>query len=359
MKRILCILSSLDAGGAETFLMKLCRTLPENEYQFDFIVSVDNGCYTQELIARGSRIHKIPERTKDLAGAFRGIMSVVHKNKYDTVLKLGEHPLAVIDLIAAKLAGAGTLALRSCNAPTELSASTQVVYSLLRPLLNRIATVKLAPSEPAAEFMFGKNADVHILNNGLDLNVFHYDEEGRQRIRKEFCLDNALVLGHIGRFQHQKNHLFLLEIFNAIRQRRPDAKLLLIGTGALESQIREKALILGLQEHVIFAGQRFDIPQLLSAMDIFVFPSFHEGMPNTVIEAQATGLPCVIADTITNKADITGLVQFLPLDQNAEHWADISIDMLTARRFDTSADILAQGYDINDVAKKFLRLLGC
>ncbi len=362
MKRILCILSSLDAGGAETFLMKLYRTLSPEEYQFDFIVSVEGGCYTQEVLDRGGRIYAIPQRTKDFPGAFRGIYDAVKENKYDIVLKLAENSLAVTDLVAARLGGAKTLALRSCNAPTGMSLAGRSVHVLLRPLLNAMTTVKLAPSDLAAEFMFGKHGarkHAYLLHNGVDLNIFRYDVEGRQRIRDEFSLADKLVVGHIGRFHRQKNHSFLLEVFAKIRTQRKDAVLMLVGTGDLETQLRQRIRELGLEDAVIFTGQRFDIPQLLSAMDVFVFPSFHEGMPNTVIEAQATGLPCVIADTITREADITGLVRYLSLEQSPEYWAQTALSVLTEERADTAPDFLEHGYDIAGVAKELLRLLGC
>ena len=135
--------------------------------------------------------------------------------------------------------------------------------------------------------------------------------------------------------------------------------LLLIGTGELENSIREQTRELGIENAVIFAGQRFDIPQLLSAMDVFVFPSFHEGMPNTVIEAQSTGLPCVIADTITREADITGLVRYLSLEQPAEEWTDAALSAITEERKNTAPDFWEHGYDIESVAREFLQLLRC
>ena len=362
MKRILCILSSLSAGGAETFLMKVYRSLPAEQYQFDFIVSEENGCYTDEVLARGGQIYSVPLRTKDFPGAFRGIQKVVRNNGYDTVLKLAEDSLSVADLVAAKLGGAKVLALRSCNAPTGMSFLRRSAHRFFRPLLNIMSTVKLAPSDLAAEYMFGKRAtrrNVHLLHNGVDLNFFRYDKDGRQHIHKEFSLENKLVVGHIGRFHKQKNHRFLLDIFAKIRSSRPDAVLLLVGIGELEQEVRAQARELGIDDSVIFTGQRFDIPQLLSAMDVFVFPSFHEGMPNTVIEAQAAGLPCVIADTITKEADITGLVQYLSLDQSPEHWAQTALAAVTAERINTASAFLEQGYDIESVSKELLQLLEC
>lgn len=361
MKRILCILSSLDAGGAETFLMKVYRTLPPEEVQFDFVVSHEGGCYTREVLDRGGRIYAIPMRTKDPAGALGGIRRIVRDNGYDCVLKLGETPIAALDLVAARLGGARYTAMRSCNALTGQSFKAKCVDAVLRPVLNWVANVKLAPSVLAAEFTFGKrraHKDVHILRNGVDLKVFRYDEDGRSCIREEFSLEDKLVVGHVGRFHVQKNHRFLLEVFRKIRDRRADAVLLLVGVGKLEEDVRRWVKELGLEEAVIFAGQRFDVPQLLSAMDVFLFPSFHEGMPNTVIEAQATGLPCVIADTITPEADITGLVTYLPLEEPPEHWAETALDRVAEKRRNTAGDFLARGYDIESVAKELVTLLG-
>lgn len=362
MKRILCIISSLDAGGAETFLMKVYRSLSPREYQMDFIVSEDGGCYTQEVLDRGGRIHKIPLRTKDPIGALGGIRKIVRENGYEVVLKLGDTSITALDLIAAKMGGAKCLAMRSCNALTGLSLKQRCVHGLLRPVLNWVADVKLAPSMLAAEFTFGKHcahSDVHLIHNGVDLSVYHFDEKGRDSIREEFSLRDKLVVGHVGRFHEQKNHRHLLEVFAEIRKRRRDAVLMLVGTGSREALIREWIQELGIEDAVIFTGLRFDIPQLLSAMDVFVFPSFHEGMPNTVIEAQATGLPCVIADTITKEANITGLVQYLPLTQTAEYWAETALSVVAGERQDTSRAFASHGYDIDSVAKELMELLSC
>ena len=132
---------------------------------------------------------------------------------------------------------------------------------------------------------------------------------------------------------------------------------MLVGNGILEQQIKDKIKALNIEDKVIFTGVRSDIPQLLSAMDVFVFPSFYEGMPNTVIEAQATGLPCVIADTITKEADITGLVKYLPLTDDAEKWAGIALSSIKSTRIDTKENFVKNGYDIESVTKKFTQLV--
>ncbi|MBQ8880918.1 MAG: glycosyltransferase family 1 protein [Oscillospiraceae bacterium] len=360
MKRVLCIISSLNAGGAETFLMKIYRTLPNEVYQLDFLVSEENGCYTEEVLNRGGRIYFVPTRREHPIKSFWAIMKIVKQNHYKSVLKLGSVPMTVTDLIAAKLGGAKMLAMRSCNALAGLSVVEKICDFVFRPILNAVANVKIAPSKLAAIYTFGKRqvnrGNVYLLNNAVDLNVFSYDEAGREAIRQELGLQDKLVVGHIGRFSRQKNHEFLLDIFRAIKEKNENAALLLVGKGELEESIRKKAEELGLTESVVLTGVRADVPQLLSAMDVFVFPSLFEGMPNTVIEAQATGLPCVIADTITPEADITGLVKYLPLEK-PESWAEAALTSVRSERLDTKEMFVHNKYDINSVAQEFTRLV--
>lgn len=360
MKRVLCIISSLNAGGAETFLMKIYRTLPNDLYQLDFLVSEENGCYTEEVLNRGGKIYFVPQRRERPVESFRTIMRIVKENQYKSVLKLASVPMTVTDLIAAKLGGAKILAMRSCNALTGLSVAEKICDFVFRPILNTVAKVKIAPSRLAAIYTFGKKqvkkGNVCLLNNAVDLQVFSYDEAGRKDIRQELGLQDKLVVGHVGRFSAQKNHGFLLDTFKAIKEKNEKATLLLVGKGELEEDIRKKAEELGLTESVVFTGVRADVPQLLSAMDVFVFPSLFEGMPNTVIEAQATGLPCIIADTITREADITGLVKYLPLEK-PENWAEIALASVQSERLDTKEMFVKNKYDIGVVAQEFTKLV--
>lgn len=360
MTRILCIISGLTAGGAETFLMKIYRALPNKEYKIDFIVSEKGGCYTEEVMQKGGHIYVIPLRTKRPFVALCKIRNIVKINRYDSVLKLGNTPIAALDLIAAKLGGAKSIGMRSCNALTGQPFMSKCVDALLRPVLNLVANVKIAPSILSAEFTFGKkkaNKDVHILHNGVDLKVFHYDEAGRCRIRKEFEIEDKFVVGHVGRLNKQKNHRFLLEVFEKLQSIRQNAVLILIGTGEEIDNINAWIQELELGNKVILAGQRFDIPQILSAMDVMIFPSLHEGMPNTIIEAQAVGLPCLISDTITDEADITGLVKYKSLTDSSSEWAEMALQIAKFPRRDTEEDFRKHGYDIECVSKEFVSLL--
>ena len=362
-KRLLVILASLNTGGAETFMMKIFRSLPE-DYKLDFIVSAKSGFYEKEVIKLGGRIFRVPLRTKQPIKTFKAIYDVVKNNNYTHVLKLCDTSIGVYDLLAAKMGGARVLCVRSCNAGSSNSKLGILVNDFLRPLLNFITDVKIAPSRLAAEFTFGKAeveaGRVKFIHNGVDLHVYKYDEDNRRKIRREFSIaDEQLVIGHIGRFNQQKNHKFLIEVFAEVLKQEPNALLMLVGDGEKKSEVKEQINALGIEESVIFTGIRSDVPSLLSAMDVFVFPSFYEGMPNTVIEAQATGLPCVIADTITEEAEVTDCVHFKSLNQSAEEWVEKILESdnnNTVDRYLYSKVMKNRGYDINDVVKMFEKI---
>ncbi len=361
MKRILCIISSLNAGGAETFLMKVARVANPDEYQLDFVVSEEGGIYTDEVLSRGGRIFYVPTRHESLIKALCGIKKIVKENNYSNVLKLGNRPNSVLDLVAAKLGGASNLAMRSCNALTGLSKIQKCEDAIFRVLLNRITNLKLAPSELAAIYTFGRKQVVKgnttIIHNAVDCSVFHYIEEDREKVRQSLKIPlNALVVGHVGRFSKQKNHEFLLRTFKEILNRHDTAFLLLVGEGELETKIRKLAAELNIENRIVFAGLRRDIPAILSSMDVFVFPSYYEGMPNTVIEAQATGLPCLISDSITSEANITGLVKYLPLTLDASMWAEKVDSLIQQKRESTREQFVQSGYEINAVSRKFFNM---
>ena len=360
MKRLLCILDSLDTGGAETFLMKVYRHLDKSKYQIDFVVCKD-GFFDNEVLKSGGKIYKIPLRRKYPIKSFLELKRITKENSYKSVLKLGTRAIIAVDLLSVKLGGAINICVRSCNAISNEGLMDKTCNFLLRPIMNGIASVKIAPSDLAAGYTFGKSAvkkgEVKFLHNAVDLDIFNYDEVGRQNIRLELNVADKLVVGHVGRFNQQKNHMFLLDIFAEIKKKNDNAVLVLVGKGELEGEIKAKIDALGLADSVIFTGVRSDVPALLSAMDVFVFPSFYEGMPNTVIESQATGLPCVIADTITREADITGLVSYISLNETAERWAEVALDKVSDVRMDTRQQFIANKYDIDSTVEYFTELV--
>ncbi len=171
---------------------------------------------------------------------------------------------------------------------------------------------------------FGKKAvdsgKVIVIPNAIDTKKYFYDGDKRNRKRFELGLQDYFVVGHIGRFHPQKNHKFLLEIFKCIKEKQEKSKLVLVGDGPLRSQIENQIQKLGIEDSVMLLGSRSDVPEILQAMDVLVFPSLYEGLPGVVLEAQAAGLPCIVSDTVTEEVAITNLVKYLSLKREPYYW---------------------------------------
>lgn len=361
-QRLLCIVSNMDTGGAETFLMKMYRQLDRNRYQMDFVVSGDGrGYYEDEIEQLGGIVYRITRKTKDFVAFRRELAAAVRDDGYPCVLRIGSDALSAIDLWVAKRAGARRLAMRSSNASDGKGSLGMFLQKVFRRLLTSVADVKIAPSDLAAAYTFGpkavSNGEVHYLCNALDLNAYTFSPESRSAIRSELRIEpDALVVGHVGRFAQQKNHGFLIEVFAELLKVRPDARLVLVGQGELEGEVHAKAEAFGVLDGIVFAGVRPDVPALLSAFDVLALPSLYEGMPNVVIEAQAAGLACAVSDTVTRQADVTGLVEYLPIDDPTA-WTKALESAATMERLDTRTAMAAAGYDISSEAKKFVELV--
>ncbi len=363
MKRLLCILSSMDTGGAETFLMKLYRNIDKSKIQMDFCINdPKTGLYEAEILNMGGKIYRIPSKSENLKEFRKQLFGIVKDNGYKYVLRVTSNTMGFMDLKIAKKAGAAVCAARSSNSSDGEGFKSKIAHVLGGILYKRYVDVKIAPSDLAAKYTFGKgafnNGKVQILHNGLDLDLYKFDPKANEQIRKELGIkEDAAVIGHIGRFDRQKNHEFLIDIFKAVKEKNKKAVLLLVGVGPLKEDVAAKVKKYNLCESVIFAGRREDIPKLLSAMDVFVFPSFYEGMPNTVLEAQANGLGCVISDSITKEADVTGLVSYVSLNRPAQYWAELALKNIQKHQ-DTQKDFIKAGYDINSVTGKFVKMIG-
>lgn len=362
MKKLLCIVSSMDAGGAETFLMKVYRTIDKKKYQMDFCVSKkENNFYEEEIKKMGGNLFYVPPKIKHPIKNFFAIIKLVRQEKYKYVLRTNQQSLAVIDLIAAKLGGAKKLIFRSSNAGLTGGIIGKIINKLFCFLPRTIPNVKIAPSSEAAIYVFGKKqfnkGEVLILKNGIDFEQFKFNEEKRNVKRKELSIRDKFVVGHVGRFNEQKNHVFLIEIFEKIYQLNNKAILLLIGAGELEPKIKEIVKEKCLDKNVIFLGVRKDVPELFMAMDVFLFPSLFEGMPNTIIEAQATGLPCVLSNTITKEANITNLLEYVDLDQSADYWATKTKDIKEIDRNNIKKEFVKKGYTIDKISSEFIDIV--
>lgn len=351
MKRLLCIVSSMDRGGAETFLMKVYRALDKKKYQIDFCVSKkESGFYDDEIKKLGGNIYIVPPKSKNFLKNFNCIRTLVKKNKYESVLRTSQQSLATLDLLAAKIGGAKKLIYRSSNAGVI---NGKLINSLFGFLPRIIPNVKIAPSSEAGDFVFGKN-NYSILHNALNYDNFELNNNIRIEIRNELKINEKKVYGHIGRFNVQKNHMFLLDIFKEIVKNDNNSVLLIIGEGELEKNIKNKIKELELEKNVLMLGPKKNVNEYLMAMDKIIFPSFFEGMPNVIIEAQASGIPCYISNTITKEANITGLVTYIDLNKSSKEWADTIMNDKMKRK-NTKYDFVSNKYMIEQIVEDFIK----
>lgn len=360
-KRVLVLINTIDAGGAETFVMKVFREIRKEGWCFDFLINkADSKFYKKEILESGGRIYIGMSKSKYPIKCFKFIRKIVSENKYNTVFCVSAHPAAVLDIIAAKKGGVKKVITRSANA--NIDGKLRIfVAKLFRPLINRLSDIKLAPSTEAGVWMFGNNclkkAELQLVNNALDTNRYCFDSLTRLRIRDSFGLSTQdFAICHIGRFSYQKNHNLLIDIFKEVKSEWSRAKLFLVGNGELKETIENKVKDYGLVDSVKFVGIRDDIPDFLMGMDMMIFPSFYEGLPNVVIEAQATGLKCIVSDRISKEVILTDLVKMFSIKSNISdivmavreyYWKTVTREIYNKILKD-------KGYDIQDVAKKMI-----
>lgn len=327
--RILQIIDSMDLGGAQTFVMNLYRSIDRKKIQFDFLVTTKKRCaYDDEIIALGGRIYHVSSRRDGIIRNWTELNTFFKTYKYTCVHFHTSCPSYLEPLIAAKKSGVDRIILHSHSSSGPNGLYHRLMRRIYRPKINKFTSHYFACSELAANWMYGKYLpleSINIIPNGIDAGKFVFNEQIRKSIRKELKIENKLVIGHVGRFAFPKNHEFLIDIFKAVHDKKPDSILIMIGDGELRSKIQEKVNILGLNKSVIFTGTRSDIPALLQAMDIFVMPSHYEGLPVTLVEAQAAGLPCIVSDNVTKEIELTDLVKFISLESNTDKWSDLII----------------------------------
>jgi glycosyltransferase involved in cell wall biosynthesis len=321
----------MNRGGVETWLMHVLRHIERDRFQMDFVVHTTESCaYDEEIHALGSKIIPCLHPSQPLLYA-RNLHRILRAyGPYDIVHSHVHHYSGYV-LRLARRAGVPTAIAHSHNDISSLQAQAgwfrRLYLALTASWVARYATLGLACSGKAAASLFGANWQTHthrlVLPYGIDLTRFQ-DAVAKDTVRAELHIPaDAFVIGHVGRFDEQKNHSFLLEIAAELVKKEPKTRLLLVGDGSLHSEIAAKVQQLGLSENVIFAGIRSDVPRLmLGAMDVFLFPSLYEGLGLVLVEAQAAGLPCIFSDVVPQEADIVKpLVKRISLSQSALKWA--------------------------------------
>ncbi|MDR1056214.1 MAG: glycosyltransferase family 1 protein [Prevotellaceae bacterium] len=343
----------MDRGGAETMIMNYYRAIDRSKIQFDFVVNTTDKCaFDDEIESMGGLIFRFPR--------LNGINLLSYQKTWKNFFK-AYSDYKIIHVHFFKIAGAILPIAKSYSIPVRIvhmhtahpnyTLHRKLAYEFLRFYANKTMTHAFACGKDAGYCFFGKR-QFELLNNAIDAEKFKFNFSRRTKIRNGLGLEDKFVVGHIGRFISLKNHTFIVGIFKKISKLNEKAILLLVGDGPLRHEIKDKVDGLGLQDKVKFVGVRADIPDLLQAMDVFLFPSFLEGLPVTVVEAQAAGLQVIASDTITKEVNITDLVQNYSLNEPPSIWAEaINSYAKGYIRKDTYSQIVNAGYDIEINAK--------
>lgn len=351
-KRILQVVTYMDMGGIESFLMNLYRNIDRDIVQFDFLMHREVPTYfDEEIESLGGRIYRLPPIRPDTFLRYRMALSRFFREHPEyRVIHCHNNAYSMFVLREAEKHGVPVRIAHSHMAFPTLGLIKRVTYDYCRSRINRYTTHRLACSAAAGDWLYS-GGEYKVFPNAIQTQHFRFSEATRHRLRQELSLADALTVIHVGRFDDMKNHAFLIDAFAALVRKEPGAVLLLVGDGVLRPTMEEKVRDLGIERSVRFLGIRKDVPDLLQAADVFAFPSLYEGLPVTLIEAQAAGIPCVISDTITAEVCVTDLVESLPI-RDPELWADAIRRNQGLPRRDTFDEIVHSGYDIHAAAQR-------
>lgn len=354
--RILHVIGIMNRGGAETMIMNLYRNVDRTKVQFDFVENTsEKAIFDDEILALGGCIYNCPHYNgknhfeykkwwNDFFKEHKGEYKIIHGHLGST---------ASIYLKIAKKYGLCTIA-HSHNTIMKKDLNN-LIYKVYSYPTRFIADYFFTCSYVAGVSRFGKKIAndsnrCYLLKNSVETKKFLYDKDVRDQVRKEFDVQDKIVIGHVGRFNVQKNHVFLIDIFKKIYEKNKNTVLFLLGDGEEKEKILEKVKNLDLVDCVRFLGVRNDVNKIMQCMDVMLFPSLFEGLPVTIIEAQASSLPCVLSDTITKECKIIENVEFLSLKTDVDAWSNVTLKMSKLPRYDSSNDIIKTGYDIEQNA---------
>ena len=349
--RVLHIVTTMNRGGLETMIMNYYRHIDRSKVQFDFLVHCDfEADYDREIKDLGGKIYRI-SRLNPFSFKYHKELNDFFKNHPE--YKIVHVHQDCMSSIALKAAMKNNVPIRIAHSHSS-SQNKNIKYLIKKYYMKKIpkyATNLFACGQEAGDWMFSGNNYV-ILKNAIDTNLYKYSLKNSIAIKKELDLENKIVIGHVGNFTYPKNHNFLIDIFSEVLKINSKAVLLLVGGGTEKTNIQEKVISLGLEDKVIFMGVRNDVNKLMQAMDVFVFPSLYEGLPVTLIEAQASGLPIIKSDNVSDQCILTDNVVSISLDKSADSWAKEILNFVNSfDRKDTSLEIINNGYDISSNAK--------
>jgi len=349
--RILHVVTSLGRGGIENMIMNFYRKIDRKKVQFDFLVHkrTESG-FENEVLSLGGKIFDAPERSvSKIFSYINGLKAFFSEHGEYKIVHCHINALSVFPLYAAKCAGVPVRISHSHTAKAE-SGYKAFFKTFLKFFINKFCNFRFACGEEAGRYLFGnrmfESGKVIVLKNGIDCNLFAFNEEKRKEMRKALSFsDSDTVLCHVGRFDKYKNQSFIVEILNDLKKNGVNAKALFLGEGEDFEKVKELSKKLGLENDTVFAGVVSNVSDFLQAADVFVFPSLFEGLPLTLVEAQANGLSVFSSDTVSKESDVSETMRFLPLEKGASFWADEIQRAMPFERTDNLEKIRKAGYD--------------
>lgn len=360
--RILHVVSSLSkSAGVMSVIMNYYRHINKEKVQFDFLFFKDfEDTYKEEIEQTGGRVFLVTKPS--ISKEFRNQIAVFfkqHQGEY-TALHIHEVYLTFLLAPAARKYGIDNIITHSHTTMYSDKKLNAIRNKILCSRLNKQANYYFACSKDAGKFLYGNKSlaegKLTIINNAVNCDKFRYNADVRKKLRNEMGLTGNLVIGHVGRFNEQKNHDFLIDIFNKISKENSNMKLVLVGEGPLYEQTKAKVSGLNLDSTVLFLGKREDVSDLLQAMDIFLLPSLFEGLPVVGVEAQVSGLPIVMSTNITREIGLMN-AHYIELEKTAEDWANEIVNIQKNYDRANAANLLMEnGFDISIEASKLEKI---
>ena len=359
MIKVLQIGMCSTLGGIESYLINYTRHIDRKKIRFDFIsMESDKLCFQDELISYGCNVYKLPNYKKNPIKYICELVKIIKKNKYDVVHYNMNSAVFLYPLISAKIANVKVRIAHAHNSSNDKGIIKSIIHNINRHLIPIFANDFFACSQKAGKWFFSnkilKSKSFYIINNGIDVDKFKFDENKRNLIREKLKIKNdEILIGHVGRFYKQKNHVFLINILEKTKEINKKIKLVLIGNGPLKNEIINTVNKLNLQEWVIFLEPVDNIYEYYNAFDIFILPSLYEGLPLVGVEAQCSGCLCLFSDNITKELKITKNVEYISLN-SMEKWKE-RILHLDFNDIDRNS-VKLYDYDIKNNAKKLAQI---
>lgn len=347
--RVLHVVTYMGRGGLETMIMNYYRNMDRSKVQFDFLTHRDERWdYDDEIEELGGKIYHLPRLNPFSPRYLNALDNFFKEHKEYKIVHCHQDCLSGIVLKYAKKNGV-PITIAHSHSSNQNKDFKYLIKVIAKKSIVKYSDKLFACGKEAGDWMF-KTSDFEILNNAIDTKRYIYNEKKSLKVKEKLNITDKFVIGHVGRFRCEKNHSFIIDIFNEVCKKDSNSVLLLVGDGPLEKEIKKKVNNLGLEDKVKFLGARDDVNDLMQGMDVFLLPSLYEGFPLTMIESQASGLDCIISDKVPKECIVTNNVKSISLEESPEYWANEIIKSKNKKRKSLYNEIQGAKFDIKSNA---------